>query len=40
MTPKKWLMPDKGSRLLDDNRYAWVEYIQTRLNLKRTFKLM
>jgi len=28
---------NKGSRLLDDNRLAWVEYIQTRLNLKRTF---
>ena len=27
----------KGSRLLDDNRLAWVEYIQTKLNLKRTF---
>ena len=28
---------NKGSRLLADNRLAWVEYIQTRLNLKRTF---
>ena len=27
----------KNSRLIDDNRLAWVEYIQTRLNLKRTF---
>ena len=27
----------KSSRLLEDNRLAWVEYIQTRLNLKRTF---
>ena len=27
----------KDSRLLADNRLAWVEYIQTKLNLKRTF---
>ncbi len=34
---EKMAAASKGSRLLDDNRLAWVEYIQTKLNLKRTF---
>jgi hypothetical protein len=34
---EKMANASKGSRLLDDNRAAWVEYIQTKLNLKRTF---
>jgi len=34
---EKMAVASKGSRLLDDNRLAWVEYIQTKLNLKRTF---
>ena len=34
---EKMAAASKGSRLLDDNRSAWVEYIQTKLNLKRTF---
>jgi len=29
---------DIGSRLISDNRYAWREYIKSRLDLKRTFK--
>jgi len=33
----KMASASKSSRLLEDNRLAWVEYIQTRLNLKRTF---
>ena len=34
---EKMAAASKNSRLIDDNRLAWVEYIQTRLNLKRTF---
>ena len=34
---EKMANASKGSRLLDDNRSAWVEYTQTKLNLKRTF---
>jgi hypothetical protein len=34
---EKMANASKGSRLLDDNRAAWVEYTQTKLNLKRTF---
>jgi len=34
---EKMAVASKSSRLLEDNRLAWVEYIQTRLNLKRTF---
>ena len=34
---EKMAVASKSSRLIDDNRLAWVEYIQTRLNLKRTF---
>jgi len=34
---EKMAAASKGSRLLGDNRLAWVEYIQTKLNLKRTF---
>ena len=34
---EKMAAASKGSRLLNDNRLAWVEYIQTKLNLKRTF---
>ena len=34
---EKMANASNGSRLLDDNRAAWVEYIQTKLNLKRTF---
>ena len=33
----KMATASKDSRLLADNRLAWVEYIQTKLNLKRTF---
>jgi len=29
---------DIGSRLIADNRYAWREYIKSRLDLKRTFR--
>jgi len=29
---------DIGSRLIGDNRYAWREYIKSRLDLKRTFR--
>ena len=29
---------DIGSRLISDNRYAWREYIKSRLDLKRTFR--
>jgi len=34
---EKMAAANKDSRLLTDNRLAWVEYIQTKLNLKRTF---
>ena len=34
---EKMATASKNSRLLEDNRLAWVEYIQTKLNLKRTF---
>ena len=34
---EKMAVASKSSRLIGDNRLAWVEYIQTRLNLKRTF---
>jgi hypothetical protein len=34
---EKMAAASKSSRLIEDNRLAWVEYIQTRLNLKRTF---
>jgi len=34
---EKMAVASKSSRLIDDNRLAWVEYIQTKLNLKRTF---
>jgi len=34
---EKMAVASKSSRLLEDNSLAWVEYIQTRLNLKRTF---
>ena len=34
---EKMAAASKSSRLIEDNRLAWVEYIQTKLNLKRTF---
>lgn len=34
---EKMANASKDSRLISDNRLAWVEYIQARLNLKRTF---
>jgi hypothetical protein len=34
---EKMAAASKSSRLIEDNRLAWVEYIQARLNLKRTF---
>jgi hypothetical protein len=34
---EKMAVANKDSRLIDDNRLAWVEYTQTKLNLKRTF---
>jgi len=35
---EKMAIADIGSRLITDNRYAWREYIKSRLDLKRTFR--
>lgn len=35
---EKMARADVGSKLVEDNRYAWREYIKSRLDLKRTFR--
>ncbi len=35
--PEKMANASKGSRLVEENRNAWIEYIRQRLDIKRTF---